>query len=360
MNRKHFLTTLLPLSLGVKGLTQQPIHKKTPAKHYDPLGCKIPPYLKAGDLIGITCPAGYITLEEVQPAIEQIKVWGLEVSLGSTIGKRDFTYGGTDEERLDDLQQMLDDRKIKAVLCARGGYGAVRIIDKINFASFIKHPKWVIGFSDITVFHSHIHQQLHIATIHSKMCNSFPSDWSKADAEQQATILSIKEVLAGTKMMYQVAGNDYNVYGKTKGVLIGGNLKTIESLSASNSDIDTRNKILFVEDTGEYLYSIDRMFWNLKRSHKLEHLAGLIIGGFKAKEDTAGEPFGKTLYEIVSDKIKGHSFPVCFDFPVGHQRNNYALKCGVIHEFTVSQDGALLKESGAVNNIVFNQLLGGL
>ena len=353
MNRKHFLSALLPFGFAITGIAQQLKHRKSEQKHnLSPL-CRIPHYLKPGDLIGITCPAGYILLEEIQPAMEQIKNWGFEIIVGNTVGKRDFTYGGTDEERLNDLQQMLDDPKIKAVLCARGGYGIVRIIDKINFSSFVKHPKWVIGFSDITVLHSHIHQVLHIATIHSKMCNSFPSDWDKADAEQQATILSIKEALTGTKMMYQTAPGIYNVNGKARGMLIGGNLKTIESLGASKSDIDTRNKILFVEDTGEYLYSIDRMFWNLQRSNKLKHLAGLIIGGFRPKEDTTGEPFGKTLYEIVGEKIKGYSFPICFDFPVGHQRNNYALKCGVMHELEVNAMGVTLKEKGAIKDIIF-------
>ena len=353
MNRKYFLSTLLPLGLAVTGITQKLTHQKTAQKHNLSPVCRIPHYLQPGDLIGITCPAGYISLVEIQPAMEQIRSWGFEVIAGNTVGKRDFTYGGTDEERLTDLQQMLDDPKIKAVLCARGGYGMVRIIDKINFSSFVKHPKWVIGFSDITVLHSHIHQQFHVATIHSKMCNSFPLDWDKADAEQQATILSIREALIGTKMMYQAAAGNYNVNGKARGMLIGGNLKTIESLSASKSDMDTHNKILFVEDTDEYLYSIDRMFWNLQRSNKLKHLAGLIIGGFKPKEDTSEEPFGKTLYEIVGEKIKKYSFPICFDFPVGHQRNNYALKCGVVHELEVNSMGVTLKEKGAVNNIIF-------
>lgn len=352
MNRKYFLSSLLPLGFAVTGFAKQLTSDTTAQKHRIPKVCRIPHYLKPGDLIGITCPAGYISAEDIQPAVEQIKSWGFEVFIGNTVGKRDFTYGGTDEERLTDLQQMLDDPQIKAVLCARGGYGMVRIIDKINFSTFVKHPKWIIGFSDITVLHSHLHQQYYIATIHSKMCNSFPTDWTMADAEQQATILSIKEALTGTKMMYQAAGSIYNVHGKAQGMLVGGNLKTIESLSASKSDIDTRNKILFVEDTGEYLYSIDRMFWNLQRSGKLKHLAGLIIGGFKPKEDTAGEAFGKTLYEIVEEKVKGYSFPICFDFPVGHQRNNYALKCGVVHELEVSEMGATLKENGANNNIV--------
>ncbi|MFC4232972.1 LD-carboxypeptidase [Parasediminibacterium paludis] len=348
MNRKHFLATILPASIAANALAQTKPHKNHQF-HPDSYRDKnpqlmIPPYLKTGDTIGITSPAGYITLKDIEPAVAQITSWGFQVKIGDTIGKRDFTYGGTDAERLQDFQAMLDNHSIKAILCARGGYGAVRIIDNIDFTNFRKRPKWVIGFSDITVLHSHIHQQYNVATIHSKMCNSFPDDWSLADAEQKATILSIKDALQGTPMVYNAIPTAENVWGKAKGVLVGGNLKTLESLAASTSDIDTAGKILFVEDTGEYLYSIDRMFWNLQRSGKLKHLAGLIVGGFKIKEDLGGEPFGKTVYEIIKEKLEGYHYPVCFNFPVGHQRNNYALKCGIIHELDVAVDKVIFKD----------------
>jgi muramoyltetrapeptide carboxypeptidase len=175
------------------------------------------------------------------------------------------------------------------------------------------------------------------------MCNSFPDDWLQADADQKATILSIKDALIGAPMTYNTMPTVENRLGNAKGVLVGGNLKTLESLAASASDIDMAGKILFVEDTGEYLYSIDRMFWNLQRSGKLKHLAGLIIGGFKVKEDVGGEPFGKTVYEIIKEKLQDYHYPVCFNFPVGHQRNNYALKCGVMHELNVANEGCVLK-----------------
>ncbi|MDI9365694.1 MAG: LD-carboxypeptidase [Flavobacterium sp.] len=341
MNRKHFLSTLLPATIAANAMAQTKPHKNHQSQIANPK-LIIPPYLKPGDTIGITSPAGYISLQDIEPAVVQITSWGFQVKIGTTIGKRDFTYGGTDVERLQDFQAMLNDHSVKAIMCARGGYGAVRIIDKIDFTNFRKHPKWVIGFSDITVLHSHIHKQCQVATMHSKMCNSFPDDWSLADADQKATILSIKDALLGTPMVYNAMPTAENVLGKAKGVLVGGNLKTLESLAASASDIDTAGKILFVEDTGEYLYSIDRMFWNLQRSGKLKHLAGLIIGGFKVKEDVGGEPFGKNVYEIINEKLQGF-YPVCFNFPVGHQRNNYALKCGVVHELTVTNEGGVLK-----------------
>lgn len=304
----------------------------------------IPRYLKAGDTVGITAPAGYITAEEIQPAVSLMETWGYKISIGDTIGKKDFTFAGTDEERLDDLQKMLDDPKIKAIMCARGGYGAVRIIDKIKWEKFKARPKWIIGFSDITVLHTHINRNFGIATIHSKMCNSFPDDWSKAEPIQIETIESINKALKGEKMKYDATPNANNRTGMADGVLIGGNLKTIETLAASPSDIQTGGKILFVEDTGEYMYSIDRMFWCLKRSGKLSHLKGLIVGGFKVKTDPDTEDFGKTLEEIVLEKVKPYKYPVCFDFPVGHQRNNFALKCGIRHILQVKQDSVSLKE----------------
>lgn len=331
MNRKHFITSIIASVAAVKvmGMHDEPVQNQAHKQ------LKIPPYLKPGDTIGITSPAGYISLEEIEPAVKKIKEWGFDIQIGQTIGKRDFTFGGTDEERLSDMQQMLDDKKIKAIMCARGGYGIVRIIDRLNFKKFSVIPKWVIGFSDITVMHSHIHANYNIATIHSKMCNSFPTDWNQAEAAQRQTIESIRESIMGTKAHLWIPPSKYNKAGKGTGQLVGGNLKTLESISGSSSDIDTKNKILFVEDTGEYLYSLDRMFWNLKRSGKLNNLQGLIIGGFKVKKDDAGEEFGKMLEQIVLEKVSNFNFPVCFDFPVGHQKNNYALKCGIVHTLHV-------------------------
>jgi muramoyltetrapeptide carboxypeptidase len=241
----------------------------------------------------------------------------------------------TDEERWKDLQQMLDDPSLAAIMCARGGYGVVRIIDKLDFRRFIQKPKWIIGFSDVTILHSHLNKNIGVASIHSKMCNSFPDDWNAADDEQKKTIFSIRDALAGARIIYPLIPSAYNKTGTAEGILVGGNLKTIESLSGTDSDIYTNGKILFVEDTGEYLYSIDRMFWNLKRTGKLVGLKGLIVGGFKIKPDDPGEEFGFPLQHIVLDKLKEYNFPVCFDFPVGHQRNNYALKCGVKYRMDI-------------------------
>jgi muramoyltetrapeptide carboxypeptidase len=303
-----------------------------------------PSYLKTGDIIGITSPAGYIIYQEIQSAINKMESWGYKIKIGDTIDKRDFTFGGTDEERAKDFQQMLDDPKIKAIMCARGGYGAVRIIDKLNWEKFRAKPKWIIGFSDVTVFHSHLNKNLGIASIHSKMCNSFPDDWSQAEPIQIETIESIQKALSGVKMKYIALPNLQNKVGVADGVLVGGNLKMLETLAGTKSDLNTAGKILFVEDTGEYMYNVDRMFWNLKRTGKLSQLKGLIIGGFKVKVDEESDDFGRTLQDVVLEKIKAYRFPVCFDFPVGHQRNNYALKCGVKHRLTVFANEVSLNE----------------
>jgi muramoyltetrapeptide carboxypeptidase len=339
MDRKHFLSSVVISAASITAFGRQANSEENASAL--PV---IPKYLKSGDTIGITAPAGYITPEEIQSAVIKMESWGYKIQIGDTIGKKDFTFGGTDDERRADFQHMLDDPKIKAIMCARGGYGVVRIIDKINWTKFKTKPKWIIGFSDVTVFHSHLNRNFGIASIHSKMCNSFPDDWDKAEPIQIETIESIQKVLSGEKMKYEAVSNINNRNGTGEGTLVGGNLKLIETMAGSASDLKTTGKILFVEDTGEYMYSVDRMFWNLKRTGKLSGLKGLIIGGFKIKKDEDTEDFGKTLEEIVLEKVKGYSYPVCFDFPVGHQRNNFALKCGVKHKLTVNASGGLLKE----------------
>lgn len=346
MKRKVFLSTSVS---GLAAAVLAPFATKLPgfksmSGSNDDILPLVPSYLRKGDKIGITSPAGYITREEIQPAVAQMESWGYKIQIGSTIGKKDFTFGGTDEERARDFQQMIDDSSIRAIMCARGGYGVVRIIDKLKWDRFKLHPKWIIGFSDVTVLHSHINKNTGVATIHSKMCNSFPEDWSKADPEQIATILSIRNALGGEKLKYSIPFNPQNKPGIASAILVGGNLKTLESLAASGSDIGTAGKILFLEDTGEYMYSIDRMFWNLKRSGKLSGLKGLVIGGFKVKIDEGGDDFGKTLQDVVLEKIKSYNYPVCFDFPVGHQKNNFALKCGVKHKLIVQSQQCTLTE----------------
>jgi muramoyltetrapeptide carboxypeptidase len=303
----------------------------------------LPPYLKSGDKIAITSPAGYITMDDVQPARQVIESWYYQVRVGNTIGKRDYSFGGTDEERLMDLQLLLDDHTVKAIMCARGGYGVNRILDKLNFARFIRQPKWVIGFSDITALHLHLLKNCSVASIHSKMCNSFPKDWNSADPIVKETIQSIKRALDGMAMKYSAIPDEHNRPGVGEGILTGGNLSIIISMMGTRSEIETDGRILFLEEVGEYMYSLDRMLMSLKRAGKLSKLKGLIIGGFnKIKTDDPGEEFGRNLAEVVLSKVSEYKYPVCFGFPVGHQKDNYALKHGVTHVLTVRNDSVEL------------------
>lgn len=346
MNRKNFLSSLLTLSAAGPALAAAETSTAGPSHAFpgSPFQLITPAYLRSGDTIGITCPAGNITQKEVQPAVQLLESWGFRIRIGDTVGKKDSIFGGNDSERAADFQKMLDDPAISAILCARGGYGAVHIIDQLDFVPLIRNPKWIIGFSDITVLLCHIHTNFNVAGIHSKMTNSFPDDWNKAEPVQVKSILSIRQALTGERMEYFVPPNSLNRAGLAEGQLIGGNLKTLETLTGTSSDIDTAGKILFVEDTGEYLYSIDRMFWHLQRTGKLDRLAGLVIGGFKVKPDDPGEEFGRTVYDIVTDRVKNYSYPVCFDFPVGHQKENHALKYGIQHILDTRDNQARLTE----------------
>jgi muramoyltetrapeptide carboxypeptidase len=292
---------------------------------------KIPPYLKKGDTIGIIAPAGFMPIEKMQTCIEMLDSWGYNVQLGATTHSDSPNYfSGTDDERLNDLQQMLDDHNIKAVLCARGGYGVSRIIDRVDFKRFRKRPKWIIGFSDITVLHSHILCNHKIASLHAPMAAAFN------DGEfNNPFIQSLKNVMEGGPSLYECPPHVFNRKGDATGQLTGGNLALLAHLIGTDSDVKTKNRILFLEDIGEYLYNIDRMLLQLKRSGKLDKLAGLIIGGFTDNKDTE-RPFGKNVYEIIHEHVKEYDYPVCYGFPVSHNRENYALKIGGEYVLSVS------------------------
>ncbi|MGB8192686.1 MAG: LD-carboxypeptidase, partial [Chitinophagaceae bacterium] len=258
----------------------------------------IPPYLEPGDTIGIVCPAGYMPIEKAQTCIDTLKAWGFNVKTGSTLGgNSDNYFSGTDEERLYDLQQMLDDDSVQAVLCGRGGYGLGRIVDRIDFTKFKEHPKWIIGYSDVTVLLCHIWRRYKIAGLHSPMAAAF----NEGGAET-AYVQSMKQMLTGEEANYSCAPHHYNKTGEAEGKLLGGNLSLLVHLTGTSSEIKTKGKILFLEDVGEYLYSIDRMFWHLKRNGKLDKLAGLIIGGFTDIKDTE-RPFGKEVYDTIYELV---------------------------------------------------------
>jgi muramoyltetrapeptide carboxypeptidase len=300
---------------------------------------KIPKYLSPGDTIAIVCPAGYMPAEKVRTCIDTLKDWGYQVKTGSTLGSDSSNYfSGTDEQRLDDFQQMLDDEVVKAILCARGGYGIGRIIEQIDFSKFEKDPKWIIGFSDVTVLHAHIHSNYRIATLHAPMASAFNDGGAGLEYVQ-----SLKLALEGKKAKYQCPVHPFNRKGEAVGELVGGNLSLLAHLVGTSSAIKTKGKILFLEDVGEYLYNTDRMLYQLKRSGKLDRLAGLIVGGFTENKDTE-RPFGQSVYEIIRDLVKGYEYPVCFDFPVSHGKENYALTSGAGHKLKVGKNKVTLEE----------------
>jgi muramoyltetrapeptide carboxypeptidase len=302
-------------------------------------GMKVPPYLQKGDTIGVVAPAGYMPIEKMQCCIETLDAWGYTVEMGSTTHSESQTYfSGTDEERLNDLQQMLDNKKIKAILCARGGYGISRIIDQLNFKKFRKHPKWIIGFSDITVLHAHLLSKYKIASLHSPMAAAF-----NEDEGLNPYTLSIRKAIEGEKASYECPAHEFNHNGSAKAMLVGGNLSLLVHLIGSASEVNTKKKILFLEDVGEYLYNIDRMMLQLKRAGKLDKLEGLIIGGFSDCKDTE-RPFGKNAYEIIYEHVKDYRFPVCFGFPVSHDKENYALKIGVEYALKINGEKTILVE----------------
>ena len=293
-----------------------------------------PNFLKKGDTVGIVSTARKISFEEIQPAIDLLKSWGLNVIIGKTIGLSNYQFAGTDEQRTSDFQNMLDNTTVKAIWCARGGYGTIRIIDSLNFDAFLKHPKWIIGYSDITVLHSHLHQ-IGVKSIHATM----PINVSK---NTKRSLKSLKNSLFGSKTDQNTPFVKNNKLGKVNGILVGGNLSILYSLLGSKSSIDTTTKILFIEDLDEYRYHIDRMMIALKRNGYFNNLRGLIVGGMTQMHDNA-IPFGKTAEEIILDALTEFDFPICFNYPAGHIDDNMALVLGSEIDLNVSKSRTQLK-----------------
>lgn len=280
---------------------------------------KTPTFLKKGDKVAIVCPAWKVD-DSLQDAVNLLNSWGLEVVLGKTVNSSYRQYAGSDELRAEDFQRMLDDDSVKAIFAARGGYGCVRMIDQVDFTNFAAKPKWIVGFSDVTVIHSHIHALYGIPTIHGQMPITIP------DATKES-LLSLQDTLFGKKALYEYKSESEQVIGEAQGVLIGGNLALLVNVLGSISDMNYDNKILFIEDVGEFYYSIDRMLWTLKRAGKLSKLKGLIIGGFTNLKDNK-IPFGLSMVALVKEIAGEYGYPIAFDFPAGHIDNNYTLVLG--------------------------------
>ncbi|MBL4625611.1 MAG: LD-carboxypeptidase [Flavobacteriales bacterium] len=276
-----------------------------------------PPFLKLGDKVAIVSTARKITERDLDFSINKLQEWGLHVVFGAHLFEEDNQFAGTDEMRVADFQEALNDDSIKAIICARGGYGTVRIIDALDFSILEKSPKWIVGYSDVTVLHAHILSNFDVQSIHGTMPINFESNTGEA-------LSSLRKALFGEELSYEIKANGLNKTGSGTGNIIGGNLSILYSLIGSRSDIDTTGKILFIEDLDEYLYHVDRMMQNLKRSGKLAGLAGLIVGAMSDMNDNA-IPFGKQAEEIILDAVSPYDYPVCFGFPVGHINDNRAL-----------------------------------
>ena len=296
-----------------------------------------PPYLKQGSTIGIACPSGYLQKDRIEHAVEVLKQWGFNVKVGKAVGAEHHYFAGTDEERREDLQEMLDDPAIDAILMGRGGYGLSRIIDALDFTAFKNKPKWICGFSDVTVLHSHIQSQFNIATLHSPMCIAF-----KPGTEYTDYLQNFRDAITGTSLSYQTPPSKYNRPGTAEGIMTGGNLSLLAHLTGSASEVNTEGKILFIEDTGEFLYNIDRMMLHLKRAGKLDKIAALLVGDFDNIKESE-RSFGQGIEEIILDKVKDYSYPVCFNFPAGHEEINFTLSFGMDHKLIVDDTGGRLE-----------------
>ena len=299
---------------------------------------KIPPYLKKGDTIGLVCPSGTLPAKKAATCMRTLESWGYKVKIGKTLGTQHHYFSATDEARAADLQEMLDDQNVQAVLCGRGGYGMSRIIDLLDFKNFKKHPKWVIGFSDITLLHNHCTQVLKTASLHAPMAGAFNN--GQSDNEW---VLSLKHALQGKKANYKAAPHALNRTGTATGKLVGGNLTLVAHAVGSVSGLQTKNAILFLEDIGEYKYNIDRMMIQLKRADMLTNLAGLVVGGFTQTKDS-DPAFGASVYEIIQSAVAEYSYPVCYDFPVSHDKENYAIKHGADYTLQVTAKKVSVQE----------------
>ncbi|HRW61993.1 MAG TPA: LD-carboxypeptidase [Bacteroidales bacterium] len=290
-----------------------------------------PGFLKKGDKIGIVAPARKILMPEIKASIKVFEAWGLKVELSKNLFAENKQFAGTEQQRAEDMQYMLDNPEIKAIICARGGYGTIKILELLDFSQFIKNPKWIVGYSDITALHALINNQFGVNTLHATMPLNFPTDGSENDA-----VKSLKNVLFGNNIQYRTEPHEFNRAGKAEGELIGGNLSVLYSIAGTKFDLDTNGKILILEDLDEYLYHIDRMMMNLKYSGKLENLKALLIGGMTEMKDNT-VPFGKSAYEIIRDAVSEYSYPVCYDFPVGHLENNLTVVLGQNAEIEIEK-----------------------
>lgn len=290
---------------------------------------KQPPHLKKGDKVAIVCPAKKLK-KPIDTAIALLEEWGLEVIIGKSVHAAYHQFAGDDDLRASDMQFFLDNPDVKAIIAGRGGYGTIRIIDQLDFSTFEENPKWIVGFSDITVLLSHTVGALNIQSIHGQMPGTF-------DDATPDSLDSLRKALFGEELSYTFPSDSLDITGEAEGILMGGNLSILVTLEGSASVMDYNDKILFLEDVSEYEYSIDRMMRQLKRSGKLAGLKGLIIGAFNEIE-TEDIPFGKSVEEVILESVAEYGYPVYFNFPIGHIDDNRAMILGRNVSLSVGKD----------------------
>ncbi|MFK7832949.1 MAG: LD-carboxypeptidase [Winogradskyella sp.] len=300
-----------------------------------------PPYLKAGDTVAIVAPSGILKSREgeVQQAIKLLESWGLHAVVGKHVFKKANHFAGTDAERCEDLQNAMDDPKISAIWCARGGYGTVRILDKLNYTEFRNNPKWIIGYSDITALHNQVHNE-GFQSLHALMCVSLTKDLN----DIKDTVATFKAAIFGNPQNYTLKGSDYNRIGNTSGELVGGNLTMLHTMLGSKESIDTSGKILFIEEIGEYKYHIDRMLQSMKRAGYFDNLNGLVVGDMsKMRKNTT--LWGTSVEQLILDALEDYDFPIAFNVPAGHEKDNRALVLGRLVDLKVAKDQSTLNFS---------------
>ena len=314
---------------GIKKSTSQSTAIKKPS-----YTLKQPSYLKAGDTVAIVAPSGILKnrTDEVQQAQALLKSWGLHTVVGTHVFSKANHFAGTDDERCEDLQHALDNPKISAIWCARGGYGTVRILDKLDFTTFKNHPKWLIGYSDITALHNQIHNE-GVESLHAIMCVSLPKD----ETEIKTSISSFKDALFGQSMRYALKGSTYNKTGKTSGPLVGGNLTMLHTMLGSKTSIDTTGKILFIEEIGEYKYHIDRMLQSMKRAGYFDNCKGILVGDM-SKMRTNTTLWGTSVEQLILDALADYDIPIAFNMPAGHEKENRAMILGRTIDLVVDKE----------------------
>ena len=293
-----------------------------------------PPYLKAGDTVAIVAPSGILNNreKEVEQSKNLLKSWGLNVVIGKHVFNKTNHFAGTDDERCEDFQKAMDDPTISAIWCARGGYGTVRILDKLNFTKLKENPKWLIGYSDITALHNQFHNE-GFETIHALMCTSLTDDL----LEIEETISTFKDAIFGAPLSYALEGSKYNRVGNSVAPLIGGNLTMLHTMLGSNTSIDVSGNILFIEEIGEYKYHIDRMLQSLKRAGYFENCKGVIVGDMtKLRKNTT--LWGTSVEQLILDALSEYNFPIAFNMPAGHEKDNRAMILGRLIELRVEKD----------------------